>query len=239
MKALIYTLLFLFAGTAFAQYQKINTEVLPKLWYSSVNILENQNIKIFAGVQNHSSSTLNFKGSFYVDNKEIYKIEESSKPDTLLEVSAPWKSVYGSHDIQFKITSSDENIDTLISKESTKNNIFVAKDLSVEGITEKAKEVVASTTDSFVKKIDDSINNFTEKIADKVLGFKSDPISDGQVLGASTTYKAPTMINKVLNNKTVASVWDMILNFFSYIIRNWKISVVVIFIIIFLLKFML
>ncbi len=50
---IIPALFFIFAGTAFAQYEKINAGILPSTWYSEVNILENQNVKVFAGIQNH------------------------------------------------------------------------------------------------------------------------------------------------------------------------------------------
>ena len=247
--------------SANASSVKINAGVLSNIWYSATNIYDNDSIKIFGAVQNHSDKSISLIAKIYIDDLPALKTNFISNPDTIIEVSGPWKAVFGNHTVQLKITGIEDlnkaatntlTIDSLLSSESNKVNLFVAKNITLNSLKDQTTEVATN--------ILDSINKVANNLADKIEELKKPPStsevalsaqvknssvknseekSNGEVLGAETKYQSPaSVLSAITNSKIGISVYNMLIDFLSAIVKNWEITLFIIIILIILVKFM-
>ncbi len=257
MKKILFSAAILIFGfssfTAFASNIKINASILPSVWYSSANVFAGDSIKIFSAVQNHSDLSFNGQAVLYIDDVQNSKTSFVSKPDNLLEINFPWKSIKGKHTIQIKIieisnldtnSTSTLGVDSLISSDSNKASLSVGEHVTFNDV----KTTALNTASAVVNSIDKAANNLADKIEDLKKPTSTDEIASSvssKNLPVKSTVKIVNAQQKatgtggVLNSKIGKSVYNTVLDFLSSIVRNWKISIFVIIALFLIVKFML
>lgn len=244
----------------FAETVKINAGVLPSIWYSSFDINDQDSIKIFGGIQNHSDTGFSGTATIFVDSKENTKTNFISKPDSLVEISGAWTAVSGNHSIKMTITSisplasasnSTFGTSSLLSFESDEARLFVKQKITLADVQNTATKVAIGVVDS--------IDKLANTLADNIEEFKKpvpsengstvasqNTVSDksaspmGKVLGAETQYKESVATSTgFMNSKVGVSIFNKILDFLSMIVRNWKITLFVVIALVLIIRFMI
>lgn len=207
----------------------INAQILPTVWYSTLSFKEDENIKIYAGIQNNSD--VNFTGTvtFYVDGEKFSNVLFSSNANTLKDVFTDWVAKSGRHDVQVKITASSLSGEVLVSYDSEKSNINITPKIVVP-IFEAVEAKVLDTTSNIFVLVDDLAGN----LADEIESYKKPIVinninkseidkKEGSVLGASTGLV--TTMNSSIKNMKNYSLFNLVYNFFmtlaSFLVRNW------------------
>lgn len=210
----------------------INARILPTVWYSTLSVNDGDNIKIYVGIQNNSG--INFTGTavFYVDEKEISTKPFSSITDSLINVSADWVAKPGNHDVAVKISTPLLKNETLVSYNSEKSNINITKKIApitkedVKEATFHVASTVFSKTDDIANSLADKIESFKKPIEPSILSAKdtnkkgetkATEQKEGAVLSAFMEEAADSPIK----NK-MYSAFNMLLDLFSFLVRNWK-----------------
>ncbi|MFA5763972.1 MAG: hypothetical protein WC915_04110 [archaeon] len=247
-----------FFQLAHASDAKINAGMLQSVWYSSISISGNDQIRIFGAIQNHSSTTFSGTAVLYIDKKEGPKIPFVSKPDTLEEISGAWSALEGSHSMQFRIEDASISTSSLLSAESKEASISVNKVVTVEDITKNVTEVAVNTVNT--------IDTVANSLADKVESMKNPAISgnlikafhisgtesakevkstnvavqDVKYQDAGTTTKLDALSSKskakgeatvfgsIAGSQIGGYIYNAVLSALALILRNWKIAVAVI-----------
>ena len=185
-------LLFFLAGTAKADEIKINAGLLPSVWYSSLNISNNDQISIYTGMQNHSNLSFSFDATLYVDGLATSSSNYVSKPDTLIEIEKKWDAVSGTHSIQIKVdnikalsslATGTISINSLILSETDKNNVSVKQTITLDDITSTITQIASNTVTT--------INNVANALADNVEQLKK-PISNNDINNNDTQVSVST-----------------------------------------------
>ncbi|MCX6702174.1 MAG: hypothetical protein NTX96_03215 [Candidatus Zambryskibacteria bacterium] len=216
----ILFLSFGFYTNAFAQTasttQTINAEILSNVWYSTTTINEKDVINIYAGFQNHSDKNLSGTAGFYVDDVEIAKTDFTAGPKSLIKLETPYTAVAGNHKAQVKILSIKESsIDNLLASESEKKSLDVKYEITKEVVLAKAEDVANNVVNT--------INQYTDKLADYVESLKkptesansiSKSTSQGKVLGTSTD-------NVLKNDKKPFSLYNSFIDVLVFLIHKW------------------
>ncbi|MCX6730041.1 MAG: hypothetical protein NT058_00880 [Candidatus Portnoybacteria bacterium] len=205
---------------------------MPLIWFSTLSATEGEGIKIYAGIQNNSG--IDFKGTatFYIDDKDVSSATFNSSGDSLSAVSVDWKTEVGSHDILVKIVTSLPSDKTLISYESAKSNITVAKKI----VKETTKNTVTNTISNVISKIEESVIHLENKIEDlkkpvavndKTIDNTADQSNDaynssseesGAVLGVSASLASSSERN---NNSKMNSIYNIGVDVLAFLVKNW------------------
>jgi len=196
----------------------VNVGVIPAIWFSSQRVYEGNEIKIYGGIQNHSTSTVEGSYKFFVDGKELGGGKFVSKPESLIELNADWKATSGKHEMELKII--EDNLKNLWSYQSGMFNLEVTKIYTKEEVTEKASEVgriIIERADNFTLDLRDKLETKRKEV---VLQIERD---EGLVLGTST---ASTTKNtgKFLESKSVKSAFAIVLGMLAKTLEHWKIT---------------
>lgn len=239
-----------FGSSAYAADEKINAGLIPSVWYSVPAVYENEDIKIYAGFQNHSSSTFSGNAIFLVDGVKVGEASFSSSPETLIELASAWKAVPGSHKILVSIASATVPLDALLVAETEEHDLKVKKRTGVEAAVDKAIEVANAVIEN-VGKAADSLNekleslHLTEPVTTEQDGVEvaavtsaastTGEVASGVVLGASTSTKAEL----VPQTKGFAGVYNQALDVAGYVLEHWKAFLIGLGIAIVILKFVL
>lgn len=164
-----FLLLFFIAGNVYALENQINAGLLKNIWYSSTDIYEKDQIKIFGGIYNQSTTTFSGVAITYLDNKEIGRESFISKPESLLEVSSKWTAEKGRFSIQIKLSdiifsnvvaTSSYSPNSLLSSESDTVTLSVNNKITLEEV----KTTVTNVATNLLEIIDDKANNLAEQI---------------------------------------------------------------------------
>ena len=268
----IFVVIIIFsAKISFADSGQINAGVLPSVWYSSLNVNDQDSIKIFGAVQNHSDTDFSGVISIFVDDKLNSSVNFISNNNSLTEVSIPWKATEGKHSLQLKITKisfADTGTTTafstssLLSFESDATTLSITKPITLQTVTDSAKEIALNTVD----KIDTAANTLADKIdalkkpevissvatPSEVTSAKSNSIAAdntgpastktadkmvGKVLGAETKYQASSTNSGIFKYPVVTTIYNKIIDFLSMIVRNWQITLFVIIVLFIIIKY--
>ncbi|MFA6227039.1 MAG: hypothetical protein WC631_00970 [Candidatus Paceibacterota bacterium] len=236
----------------FANTNQINAGILSSVWYSSININDQDLVKIFGAIQNHSDITFSGIASIFVDDELNSKVNFTSTKDSLLEISGPWKALEGRHSVQIKITEiNGVSTSSLLSFESDRTSLSITKPITLEVVKENTQKIA----ENVVQKIDVVAN----ALADKIETYKkpevasqsvvaSDPSTGqtattktnsemvGQVLGAETKYQASSS-GGLFKYPIVTNIYNKMIDFFSMIVRNWQITLFVIIILFIIIRY--
>lgn len=215
----IFFLTFFFFSFSLSAYalEQINAGLLKNIWYSKTDIYEGDNMKIFVGIYNQSTSTFSGVVSFYIDSKEISKKDFVSKPDSLVDVSGLWVATSTRVSVKAKISdlkildSSSTSIvssDILFSPETDNSYLSISKRITLSEVKNNVTEIATN----IVKIIDEKANTLSEEIlalkkpieenapvvkkvtqdeSEKKISTSTNFVSKilGQVLGAETEYE--------------------------------------------------
>lgn len=208
--------------------EQINARILPLIWYSTLSVTEGDSIKIYAGIQNNSG--IDFKGTatFYIDDKDTASSPFNSSNDSLNAVSIDWTAEVGSHDIQVKIVTSLPSDKTLISYESDKSNIIVAKKI----VKETKENIIINTISDVKSKIDEVVIPLVNKIEDlkrpvniaksitnqDISDYNASQENDGIVLGAFTDLTSNSDTNNI---SKMDSVFNIAIDCLAFLVKNW------------------
>jgi hypothetical protein len=258
------TIFILSVKISFADTTQINAGVLPSVWYSSININDQDLIKIFGAIQNHSD--INFSGvvSIFVDGEITSKVNFTALQNSLTEISGPWKTLAGSHSVQLIITDISVNsgttsdsfgTSTLLSFESDKTTLSIVKPVTLQDVEQKTQELAQNTVDT--------ISTIANNLADKIETLKQPVISDTNTLSngpvsvnknssvnqSNTAKTATNSAGQVLGAETkyqatstsgifkypiVTTIYNKTIDFISLMVRNWQITIFV-FVILFII----
>ncbi len=238
-----------FAQDASSTPTKINARILPTVWYSTLSVNDGDSIKIYSAIQNNSGINFTGNATFYVDDKEISKVPFSSTVDNLKDISTSWLANPGDHSIQVKISTSLSADKTLVSYETDKSTVSITRKITPEVV----QEVAMNTANSIVSNTD----NLATALADKIESYKNPVVSGdssvnttnskgdvkkvgsitskkGSVLGTST---GPVSNSVSSGDNTTESVFNMVLDALAFLVRNWKWTLGILFVLFLIFKF--
>jgi len=220
----------------------INARVLPTVRYSTLTVTDGEVVKIYAGIQKNSG--VNFKGTaiFYVDDKEISKGAFSSMADSLIDVSANWVALPGTHKVQVGVSTDLPVGKNLVSYSSDKVDVSITRKIDLEAVQatalNTANDILASVNgvaDGLATKIEGyktpEKNNSASSLEGGATGSSSGNASNastsstkkkGSVLGASTEAtndSASTSSEGMSLN--IGSFFNRLLDLAAYLVRNW------------------
>jgi len=228
--------------------EQINARILPLIWFSTLSAVEGDSIKIYAGIQNNSG--IDFKGTatFYIDDKDVSSATFNSSGDSLSAVSVDWKTEVGSHDIWVKLVTSLPSDKTLISYESAKSNIIIAKKI----VKEVRENNITNTISNIISKIDEAVIPLVNKIEelkkpvvvnDKTTDNTSDQSDDaydssseesGAVLGVSAGLASSSERS---GNSVINSVYNAGVDILVFLVENWLWTLGAIILILLIIRF--
>ena len=233
-KALILTIiLFVLACTGLSvsaqNTDPVNAELLLPIWYSNNHPVEGDEIKIFGGFQNHSTSTIAGQAIFIVDEESVYTKEFTSQPETLIELEGVWKTTGGGHKVQIKLEKINAEVLSTATEEA---------ELNVKRIITKAEvlEFAQETSENLVETID----NVTQTLSSKILELKkTEP-----ALEIAQEAKRSDLENSHLRsdleeqkNEPSRSVYNLALSFLASSVLHWKLTLGAIVLLLLIVKF--
>lgn len=217
-------LIFNYSSVAFAQTaEKINAQILPTIWYSSLSVKEGDKIKVYAGIQNNSG--VNFSGTvtFYADSAKIAQAPFNSASDSLKEVSAEWLASKGRHLFQAKLDADLPAGKELLSYESEESFVDVSHTLTIEEVKEDAIETLVTVKE----KIDEAAETFAEKLE----SMKKPESEDISIKSLASQFVPSKFLSSESDNSTdnskidsdslLASVFNSGIDLAGILIRNW------------------
>jgi hypothetical protein len=176
------------------------------VWYSALFVTEGDNIKIYAGIQNNSGIDFTGTATFYIDYKEMSNSPFASSDNSLNDVSILWVAgPPGLHDIQVKIVTSLPPDKSLVSYESDKSSISIAKKI----VPEVVKNTVTNTVTNTISNIISKINEVTVPLVNKITG---------AVLGVSAGIASSSERN---NSSKMNSVLNVAIDGLAFLVKNW------------------
>ena len=252
--------------TSFADSDQINASVLPSVWYSSANINDQDLIKIFGAVQNHSDVDFSGVISIFVDDQTNSKVSFTSKQDSLTEISGPWKALVGKHSVQLVITkisldsgtaSTTFSTSSLLSFESEKTSLSISKPITLQSVEQNVQQIAQNTLENIntaANNLADSIETLKKPETNNVKAVnqnntasqnkvatdaatKNDTKMVGKVLGAETKYQTSSTNSGIFKYPLVTTIYNKIIDFLSIIVRNWQITLFVIIILFLIIRY--
>ncbi len=236
-----------FAYTSVPTPTTVNARILPTVWYSSLSVNDGDTIKIFAGIQNNSGFNFTGLATFYVDNNIVTTIPYSSLNDSLINISASWVANPGDHNVQVSVTASLPTDKVLVSTATDKSSISIIRNIT-PAIVQNA---VINTANNVVTQVDTAANALADKVQSMKVstssassgGNNSLPTKkSGSVLGASTgpgTSSSKTTASGFFagdNMSPLTFLYNAILDFLAFLLRNWKWTLGAIFILLIFTK---
>jgi len=238
-----------FAQDASSTPTKINARILPTVWYSTLSVNDGDSIKIYSAIQNNSGINFTGNATFYVDDKEISKVPFSSTVDNLKDISASWLANPGDHSIQVKISTSLPADKILVSYESDKATVSITRNITpevVQAVAMNTANSIVSNTDTLATALADKIESYKKPVASSnssVISTNSDvggkkvgttSPKKGSVLGTST---GPVSKSVSSGNNTADSVFNIVLDALAFLVRNWKWTLGILFVLFLIFKF--
>lgn len=219
-------------GKVLAQ-ETINAGLLPVVWYSDTAIYAGDEIKIYGGMQNHSTSTISAQVVFQVDGEPVSTAKFTSKPDTLIELEGKWNATSGNHKVSLRITSSEPS--NLLSTASEEVSLSVKTRIT----TAKVKEVASETADNIVSTIDAA----AETLSDKILALKKptvlEPLTQDTSSSTQTLSGHPEggSDQSTASDGVTRSAYNLALTFLAASVLRWKITLAALILLILVVKF--
>lgn len=230
-KALLLALVLILCPTAQIGAQEvINAGILPTVWYSNTTIYAGDEISIYGGMQNHSTSTIQAQAVFLVDGEPVSTAKFTSKPDTLMEIEGKWTATSGNHKISLRITSAEP--DNLLSKNSNEVSLSVKTPIT----TAKVKEVASETAETIISNIDD----VAEVLSNKILELKKPTTqTEPQTLSGQPTNgeKLQTTDTTDTASDATRSAYNLALTFLASSVLHWKITLAAVVLLLLVMKF--
>ena len=184
----------------------INARVLPTVWYSKLDPVEGDSVRIFGTIQNDSG--VEFKGlaTFYVRGKNVGQSEFVSTSGRLTVVSTSWKAEIGNNSVELGIETDLPEDMELASDRSGESVLHVNKVITSEVIKADAQQAVET-----VKGKGDSV---AESIIERLEEIKEKPLVFGP---ASTTESW----SKKLTSSTVSKAYEGGIEVAQFAVAHW------------------
>jgi len=198
----VAVLFFMVTNNTFAFNTQINAGLLKNVWYSNTDVYEKDQIKIFGGIYNQSTTTFSGVVITYLDNKEIGRESFVSKPESLIEISSKWTAEKGRFSVQIKLAdivfnktlaTSSQSTNSLLSSESENSTLSVNNKITLEEV----KTTVTNVTTNILASIDDK----AEELSEQILTLKK-PVEEAFV-------PLDTSSNTVVQNNSSSKTTDL------------------------------
>ncbi|MDP2641938.1 MAG: hypothetical protein Q8P21_01440 [bacterium] len=230
--------------------EKINARVLPTVWFSSLEVIEGDKVKVYAGIQNNSGIDFSGLVIFYADDTEIGRTSFDSRSDSLIEVSVGWTAKEGRFSFQAKVETTLPGEKALLSYESEKAVLLVSRTLTLAEVKEDTKNILSAVAE----KVDEAAVSFAQKLE----SFKKPNLPETETksveLGTSSTGAEPeadsndeSLAGKPGNSfyglfndggsSLLASAYNAGLDLTGFMALKWKWTLVVLAILIIIISF--
>lgn len=222
----------------------VNARILPTIWYSALSVSDGESIKIYAGIQNNSGTNFTGTATFYVDDKKISASPFSSTTDSLKDVSIDWVANPGDHNVQVKISTSLPADQVLVSSSSDKSTINIIQKVApitpavIENTIMNTASGIVSSADALANTLVDKIDSFKKPTASGNLNISlgdsksnnTNTVVPGKNKGSVLSAFTGPIVNAINSTFQGNSPIDFVLNFclsiLSFLVRNWKWSLV-------------
>jgi len=228
---LVAFILMLYPAATVGAEETINAGILPTVWYSDTMIYAGDEISIYGGMQNHSSSTIQAQVVFLVDGKTVSTADFVSKPDSLMEIEGKWKAVAGNHKVSLRITNAVP--DNLLTKESQEVSLSVKSVISMAKVKEAVGEAAGEATETIIS----SLDNSTEALSDKILDLKKPPTqTEPQSLTNFSIGDEEQTDSNTVSDAT-RSAYNLALTFLASSVLHWKVTLAALILLFLIIKF--
>ena len=159
--------LFSFAGFALASDTQINAGLLSDIWFSKLEIQNNDPVSIYGSFQNTSGKNLTGEVSFWVNDKKLEKKSFNAEDNKVVKLETSWVAEVGDFDIKItvdnlKADSVDVATTSLIKKEALLK-IKINRKIDIQYIQEVGTNVYNDTV-KVINKVVDSANQSLETV---------------------------------------------------------------------------
>ena len=159
--------LFSFAGFALASDTQINAGLLSDIWFSKLEIQNNDPVSIYGSFQNTSGKNLTGEVSFWVNDKKLEKKSFNAEDNKVVKLETSWVAEVGDFDIKItvdnlKADSVDVATTSLIKKEALLK-IKINRKIDIQYIQEVVTNVYNDTV-KVINKVVDSANQSLETV---------------------------------------------------------------------------
>ncbi|MEK7184640.1 MAG: hypothetical protein AAB683_00695 [Patescibacteria group bacterium] len=205
---------------------KVNARILPTIWFSTLDLKEGESVKIYAGIQNNSGVDFSGTAVFNVDDKEISRSTFNSSSETLKTISASWKTISGTHDIQVKISTNLSGNKTLVEYDTNVSTISIDKNITKDYVKDKiidTADKVVLKTDSITENLVSKIDKYKKPVEDKLDITGTVKNLKNSVFGTSTgkVIDSDKSIGNFFSN-AFDSAWNIVIDTFKFLISHWK-----------------
>jgi len=207
----------------------INARLLPTIWYSNLTAKDGESITIYAGIQNNSGINFSGTANFFVDDSKIATNNFSSQTDNLINVSATWLAVPGSHNVQVTIDPVLASSTVLVSTVSDKSSMTIIRNIdpvAIQNAVTSGASTVINQTNYIANNLADKVETWKNPATPQSLfgnGVKangSNGSGGGNVSGGATS--KPSKISSDGNISPVTFVYNTFVDLLAFLIRNWK-----------------
>jgi hypothetical protein len=159
----LFLMAFTFSNIALADDGKINAGLLSDIWFSKLELKNDDKVSIYGSFQNTSGKTITGEAVFYINDKEIDKEKFSVEDGKVTKIETSWTTETGDFDIKIivdnlKIDGSDISPNSLIKKESL-IKIKITRKIDVEYVKEIGTNVYKDTVKVINKVVNDTSNS--------------------------------------------------------------------------------
>jgi len=179
----VFLITFSFTGIVLASDTQINAGLLSDIWFSKLEIQNNDPVSIYGSFQNTSNKNLTGEVSFWVNDKELEKKSFNAEDNKVVKLEGSWVAEVGDFDIKIVVNSVKVDgvnipVDTLIKKEASLK-IKINRKIDIEYVKEVGTNVYNNTV-KVINKVVDNTNQSLEtvKVRETSLIGSSTPSSD-------------------------------------------------------------
>lgn len=183
----LFLMAFAFSNIALADDGKINAGLLSDIWFSKLELKNDDKVSIYGSFQNTSGKTITGEVIFYINEKEIDKEKFSVEDGKVTKLETSWTTETGDFDIKIivdnlKIDGSDISPNSLIKKESLVK-IKITRKIDVEYVKEIGTNVYKDTV-KVINKVFNDTSNSLETIKVRETSQVGGDSGGGSVLGS-------------------------------------------------------
>lgn len=209
----------------------INAGMLQSLWYSDLSAEDGRTIDVHGAIQNNSGIAFTGTAVLYVDDVSAGEKGFSSEPDSLKDISIPWKATAGKHVFQMKVRASIPADKELLSYKSDLSYMSVSKVVTFATIKDSVVGAVSSVASQAEEKADDVADAIIKKLelvkqdGTKAFVSKSNPTVSGNGSasgGAGAKDDASSDGPPLFSNPQTAAVFNSGIDMLSFLVDQWK-----------------
>ncbi|MFA7302110.1 MAG: hypothetical protein WC069_07400, partial [Candidatus Shapirobacteria bacterium] len=159
--------LFSFTGLALASDTQINAGLLSDIWFSKLEIKNNDPVSIYGSFQNTSGKNLTGEVSFWVNDKKLEKKSFNAEDNKVVKLESSWVAEVGDFDIKIavdnlKADSVEVATSSLLKKEALLK-IKINRKIDIEYVKEVGTNVYNDTV-KVINKVVDNANQSLETV---------------------------------------------------------------------------